>query len=503
VKIPLLSGSRVVVVNVPDDAVVLRPPPPVETVDEVGAAVRDAVRFPLAGEPLETLVRRGGTATIVVDHPSLPLPSATADPRQEALFAVVDELERLGVPSQRQTLLVAGGLERRAGRREQERLGTPELARRFHGRVEIHDVEDPALVEIGSIDGILLAVNPALVEADLVVTLTAAETVLHGGPSALLAAGGAAALRQAGGQSLLEASGARGWDLALVLERALQSRVALMGISLVLDHPRLGGALRGFPHDRGVAERLVRSPLATAFRMLPSFLRRQVLRSLPVELRVAAAYAGPPSVAHAEALLRAVEARSVPLEEKLDAIVIGIGPSSAHLPRETANPLLASYLALGIVLRLWRDDFPVVDGGTAILLHHFNRRFGHGTQRPYRAFFAASRRGVDPEGLEQAAEAAAHDPDALAAYRGGRSAHPLLPFADWEACRPAVERLGAVLVAGCRDAAAARRLGFVPTHGLGAALEMARGRAGRAPRIGYVLAPPYFPIRVGGYSSPR
>ncbi len=495
-KIPVLSGSRVAVVNAPEDALVLRPPPPVETVAEVGAAVRDAVRFPLAGEPLETLVRSGGTATIVVDHPSLPIPTALVDPRQEALFAVVDELERLGVPSQRQTLLVAGGLERRAGRRERERLGTPELARRFHGRVETHDVEDPALVEIGDIDGIPLKVNPALVETDLVVTLTAAETVLHGGPAALLAAGGAEALREAAGPSLLEASASRGWDLSLVFERALSERVALFGISLVLDHPRFGGALRGFPHDRGVAERLVRSPLATAFRALPSFARRQILRSVPVELKVAAAYAGRPSVAHAEAVLRAVEARSVPLEGKLDAICIGIGPSSSHLPREQANPLLAAHLGLGIVLRLWRNDFPVVEGGTAILVHPFSRRFGHGTQRPYRTFFAAARDGLDRDRLEHAADAVARDREALAHYREGRSAHPLLPFADWDACVPAVERLGAVLVAGCRDAAAARRLGFVPTHGVGAALDMARGRAGRPPRIGFILAPPYFPLEV-------
>jgi hypothetical protein len=477
----------VAVVNAPESSVVLRPPPPAETVDEVGAAVRDAVRFPLAGEPLEALVAPGGTATIVLDHPSLPVPSAQADPRQEALFAVVDELERLGIPSQRQTLLVAGGLERRAGRRERERLGTPELGRRFRGRVETHDVEDPALLRIGSIEGIPLAVDPLLLQTDLVVTLTAAETVLHGGPSALLAAGGPEALREAGGQSLLEASGSRGWDLAVVLERALGEQVPLLGISLVLDHPRLGGAFRGFPHDSGVAERLVRSPLATAFRALPSFARRQVLRSLPVELRVVAAYAGPPSVAHAEALLRGVEARSAPLEGKLDAICIGIGPSSVHLPRETANPLAAAYLGLGIVLRLWRDDFPVVEGGTAILVHPFNRRFP-GAQRPYRTFFAGRRDEQD----------AARDPDLVAAYRAGRSAHPLLPFADWDACTPSLERLGAVLVAGCRDAAAARRLGLVPTHGLSAALDMARGRAGRSPRIGFILSPPYFPLEVRG-----
>jgi hypothetical protein len=484
----MLSGSRVTVVTAPDDAVVLRPPPPVESVTDVGAAVRDAVRFPLEGEPLETLVKPGGTATIVVDHPSLPIPSALVDPRQEALLAVVDELERLGIPSERQTLLVAGGLERRAGRRERERLGTPELARRFHGKVEIHDVENPALREVGSIDGIPLKVNPALLETDLVVTVTAAETVLHGGPAALLAAGGPEALAESRADSLLEVAAAPGWDLGLVLERTLGEHVPLLGISLVLDHPRLGGALGGFPHEQGVAERAVRSPLGALFRALPSFARRQVLRSLPVELHASAAYAGTPSVAHAEALLRAVEARSVPLEGKLDAICIGLGPTSAHLPRESPNPLLAAHLGLGIVLRLWRDEFPVVDGGTAILVHHFSRGFGHGTQRPYRAFFGGS-------------WTAEREREAIAAYRAGRSAHPLLPASDWDACAPAIERLGAVIVAGCRDAAAARTLGFIPTHGVGAALDMARGRAGRAPRIGFVLAPPYFPLRV--YSSPR
>jgi hypothetical protein len=35
----------------------------------------------------------------------------------------------------------------------------------------------------------------------------------------------------------------------------------------------------------------------------------------------------------------------------------------------------------------------------------------------------------------------------------------------------------------------------VPAHGLPAALEMARGRG--AERIGYLLAPPYFPLVVG------
>ena len=67
---------------------------------------------------------------------------------------------------------------------------------------------------------------------------------------------------------------------------------------------------------------------------------------------------------------------------------------------------------------------------------------------------------------------------------------------DWSACAPALGRLGAVIVAGCRDAVAARQLGFVPTQGIGTALEMAHGRAGGPPRVGFLLSPPYFPLRV-------
>ena len=99
--------------------------------------------------------------------------------------------------------------------------------------------------------------------------------------------------------------------------------------------------------------------------------------------------------------------------------------------------------------------------------------------------------------LLEAERVAAADPRAIAAYREARTCHPRLPFADWDSCRPALERVGAVLVAGCRDAVAARQLGFVPTHGVAAALEMAHGLAGGAHRIGFLLSPPYFPLQVG------
>lgn len=492
-RIPILSGSRVAVVNVPADAVVLRPPPPSEAIADVGAAVHDALRFPLSGSPLEALATRGGTATIVVDAPELPLPGAPGDPRRDALAATIAELERLGVPSQGQTILVAGGLNRRAGQRELEALVAPEIARRFRGRVEVHDAEAPDLVHIGEAGRTTLRVNPLLVETDLVVCVSAAETVLHGGPGVLLGASGASTVRAATAYSLLETAAAGGWQLGLALERALATRVPVIGTSLVLNPTRLLGRFRGYPYEEDSLEQLASSPLRR-FSLLPAVIRRRILQDLGREVTVVAAFAGPPSVAHAEALLRGIARRSTRLEEPLDAIVVGMPWKHHHAPRERLNPITVATVALGLALRFWRNASPVAEGGTAIILHRLSRHFAHGTQEPYRELFHALRDGRTAAELAQSERAAASDERSLAAYRNGRTCHPLLPYADWESCRPALDRLGAVLVAGSRDHQAARTLGFVPTHGLSSAIEMAHGRAGGHARIGLLLGPPYFPL---------
>ncbi len=496
-RVPLLSGTNLVIASAPDDAVVLRPPPPPEHGVDVAAAVRDALRFPLDGEPLETLARGARRATIVIEPPALPVPGVPSDPRQIAIGAVVDELERVGIASGYQTLLVAGGLARRTAMRDLESFVTPELARRFHGQVAVHDVEAADLVTVDEAAQPVLRVNAAIADTDLVVVVTAAETVLHGGPAALLGAAGPEPLRAAGASSLLETSGAPGWQLATRLERALAARVPVIGVSVVLNHPTISGLLRGYPYDPAALERIARSPLRYGFSALPGFVRRNVLRSLPTEATTAAVFAGPPSTAHAEALLRAVELRRATLDAPLDALVIGVPSTTPYLPRERPNPLLAAYLGLGLALRLWRDAFPIVEGGVAILANQFVRHFAHPTQQPYRAFFHATRFGRDLQELADSERELAADPRALEEYQAGRTVHPLLPFRDWSGCQPALGRLGAVFVAGARDATVARQLGFVPVHGVGAALHLVRGRAGGDARIGFLLAPPYFPVRVG------
>src|SRR5581483_4993580 len=253
--VPLLADSRIVVAEPGEGDIVLRPPQPREAISDVPQAVRDALAFPLAGESLEQLATRGGTATIVIEQPALPIPAVAVGPRHAAVAAVSDELERLGV--ERLTILVAGGLARRATPREIGLLVPPEFRRRFRGRVIVHEAEAEDLIQLDASGNVPLRVNPALVETDLVVPVTAAETVLHGGPAALLNATGRESLRAAGALSLLETSASQGWRLALELERLLSERVPLMGLSLALNLPQVAGIFAGYPHDDEAMQRLL------------------------------------------------------------------------------------------------------------------------------------------------------------------------------------------------------------------------------------------------------
>jgi hypothetical protein len=496
-RIALLAGSRPIALEMPENGTALPPPaPPKELIVDITAAVRDALRFPLTGDSLTDLARGKRRATIVVEPPALPVPSGTRDPRLEALVATSDELETAGIPSQNQTILVAAGLARKPGRRELAALVTPEFRRRFHGLVTVHDVEAPDLATPGEVGETPLLVNRALAEADLVVTLSAAESVLHGGPNLLLAAGAAEPLQTAqDSPSLLETGGSRGWRLALDFERALAREVPLIGISLALAPPKLGGLAGGYPYDARAIGRIANSNLRRALALVPRSLRWKMLVAAPVEIAATAAFAGPPSVAHAEALLATLATRTTDTEGEFGVLCIPVPDTTLMLPRERPNPLAAAAFGLGYAYRRWRDGPPLSEGGVIVLVHGFERHFAHPGQQPYRAFFSAARYGRDPEIFSRAAREASTDARALALYRLGQSCHPLLPFADWDACRPAIERAGSVIAAGCRDSVAARQLGFIPSHGVGHALELAIGAVGENARVGFMLGPPYAALR--------
>jgi hypothetical protein len=269
----------------------------------------------------------------------------------------------------------------------------------------------------------------------------------------------------------------------------------------VLDHPRLTGPYNGYPASPSAVTALRRSPVRRIVNALPGVVRDRVLQSLGRSLAATTVLAGPPAVSHAEALLRGISLRGIVLDAPVDTVLVPLPWRSLHQPREPLNPISAVTIGLGHALRLWRNESPLREEGTVILLHDFRRNFAHG-QRPYLNLFHVLREGATDESLAAARASAAADPRAIAAYRDGRAPHPLLPYVDWASCAPVLARAGRVLVAGCRDAGAARALGLVPSHNVPTALEMARGVAGGSHRLAVLMAPPYAPLLVGETQTP-
>ena len=189
-RVPLLADARIVVAE--PGAGRPRPPPAARA---RGARRRPARRcatrfaFPLAGPPLERLVTRGGTATLVIEQPSLPIPAAHA---------------RAAAPGDRR-----GGRRARAARRRaaddprRRRPAPPDVAARH--RPALPTRVPPAVPRPdrrarrrGRRPGRArrqrrhrrCASTRRSSRPTWCVAVTAAETVLDGGPGALLGATG-------------------------------------------------------------------------------------------------------------------------------------------------------------------------------------------------------------------------------------------------------------------------------------------------------------------------
>ena len=160
------------------------------------------------------------------------------------------------MPAEQHTILIAGGLERRAGRSAVEGVLRPIRARDYRGAVEIHDATSADLRVLELAGGRAVRIHGALLDADLVVCVTAAETSERGGACALLGACAAETIASAGpAPSLLAPSLSPTGRLAGRIEAALARRTAVTGVSIVLDHPRLTGSYRGYPSPRRAVDR--------------------------------------------------------------------------------------------------------------------------------------------------------------------------------------------------------------------------------------------------------
>jgi nickel-dependent lactate racemase len=290
IEFTLLPGMRGTVA-------VSQPVPPLE---DVPAAIVEALAQPINSPPLRELVRPGDTACIVFTDVT------RASPDHLLVPALLAELEAAGVRDQDITLLCGIGMHRPSTPEEKViKLGRA-LVERY--RVIDNEPQNPqALVDLGTSEtGIPLSVHRVAYEADLLIGTGLVEPHQYGGYS---------------GARKTVAVGAAG-----------EAMIAYTHGPHMIDHPgtRLG-RVEGNPFHEAITEAARRAGL--------TFILNVVLDD---HKRVVAVQAGEPEATFRELVAAARQVYEVPVPQQYDVVIGGVGyPKDTNLYQASRA---ASYL---------------------------------------------------------------------------------------------------------------------------------------------------------------
>jgi len=323
----LKYGSETQSLDLPD-ASLLRaadPGPPASPEQLISRAL-DA---PLGTPPLERIVRPGESVTVVTSD----ITRTTGSERYLPLL--VERLNRAGVRDADIRIVIALGIHRRQTEAEHRKILGP-----LYGRITVvdHDCDDPRqLVELGTVDGIPVAVNRNVAEADRVIVTGTIGVHYFAG------FGG-------GRKGLVPGVAGRATCMATHFK--------------VFNPPQVGGkhplaapaVLDGNPVHAAVlkAARLVK----------PDFLLNTVLTP---DKRIAGVFCGELEQAHLQGCDLARRLYTVPLATAADLAIISCGGAPKDIN------FIQAHKALDYGVRALRP------GGTAILLAECPDGFGHPT----------------------------------------------------------------------------------------------------------------------------
>lgn len=276
---------------------VSRPVPPV---DDLLAAITQALTQPINSPPLRELARPGDTACIVFTD------ITRASPDHLLVPALLAELELAGVRDEDITLLCGIGMHRPSTPEEKVAKLGQAVVNRY--RVVDHQPQNPdALVDLGTTEsGIPLSVNKTAYEVDLLIATGIVEPHQYAGYS-----------------------GAR---KTLAVGAAGETMIAYTHGPQMIDHPgtRLG-RIEGNPFHEAITEAARRAGLRFILNVVQDDHKRPV-----------AVMAGEPEATFVELVRVARELYEVPIPRQFDVAVAGVGyPKDENLYQASRAP---SYL---------------------------------------------------------------------------------------------------------------------------------------------------------------
>jgi hypothetical protein len=501
----IFSGEDILAEDLPIGTRVVYAKPPIEGLNNRGAAVRYAINHPLDMDPLYALLAPGMRVTIALDDISLPLPPMrTPDIRQTILEILLELLDANGVDDVH--LVIANCLHRYMTESEMKRMVGKKIFDAFYpDRYYNHDAEDPDnLVHLGKTShGEPMNINRRCVESDLVIYVNITLVPMDGGhksmavglcdyesvrvhhePETIAASDSMMDLPH----SMLNTKIVRQGEL-------VDQHLKVFHIETALNNRMFASAtdFLGRNEDEfSEFDRMKYEALRFGLSKLPAAAKRKLFGAIPSEYDVVACYAGKTQPVHDRIVAKLNEQYMVSVKGQSDIVILPIPYVMPYSINSIMNPILVQVMGLGYFHHFYRGKPVVRKGGAMILCHPCYDEFDNKFHPSYIEFFNR----LLPETRDALTlqrkyeEEFARNPSYIEMYRRGNAYHGAHPFFMWYWGEHGRRHIGKIIAAGAQNAHVPARLGWDRAESLTEAIAMARGFVGPSASITLMKWPP-------------
>ncbi len=462
-------GDSTILAELPERTRVLRQTnKPLPALPDPAEAVRDALKSPMAHEPLSKLVNSRSKVTIAFDDPIAYLPrQKMPDFRGVAIKVLLEELDRLGVDPYNIRLVCAVGLHRKWTTWELSTIIGEDLAYRFSpSKLFNHDAEDKDnLVFLGETSrNQEVEVNRLVTESDQLIYVSQPWSHFNGGWKSVVVGLGSYRSIRHHHRPFPKASG-----------------------KSTMDPKR-----SAFPRLLNEMGEVIEQELAKNSRRV-LIVEGTMNNATPQEL--VQVVAGHPPETHARSLEILQQQHVVDVTGQSGIVVYGLGNNrDPYSKLSIINPIQVRNLAMSYSYGLFQNVPLVRKGGILIMCHPCRKQF-HAVHTPsYVEMFDKLLPHTQDafELWELYAEDYAHRPEFVHKYRYGHAFHGVHPLILWGQGAYGLNHVSKVFLAGAADFEAARMLGFEPFTSVEEAIAEAESLMGKDCSITYVDMPQSF-----------
>jgi hypothetical protein len=484
---------------------VIYPPEPLDPIEDIDGAIRNALLHPHDQDPLPAQLFAGMKLTIAFDDVSLPLPKMrTPDNRQRVIEAVLDLAAEAGVDDVH--IIAALGLHRRMHEYELRHALGDRVYDAFHPRGTLyqHDAEDrDNLTVIGCTpEGEVLEISKRAADSDLIVYVNINSVAMDGGWKSITT--GLASYHSLtfhhnpetlqNTRSLMDRHKSdlhkSVWRLGKVM-RDHGPPVFQIESTLNTDmFPSPFDFLSKREWEWKAKDRATYLAATKSLSRTPARLARKIFHSIEGPHQMTSVQAGDTEAVHKITLDWVHKQQLVHVNGQTDILTLGIPYVCPYNPDGVMNPVLVMCMGLGYLFNMYRNKPLVREGGVIIMTHPTYREF-HPVHHPsYIDFFEQVLADTtDPATMSRKWEKQyAEDEWYCHLYRTGNAYHGVHPFYAWYWGAHGLQHAGKVIIVG-GDPPTVRRLGFTPASTMDDAFEIASDVVGRSPTISHLHVP--------------